>query len=207
MYSVYILDMFWCYIVIFFFSSRRRHTRCALVTGVQTCALPVSEMRDWLIKDRVDLALLYEPPPSVLMVCETIYREELVLAYPRALRPAPPRKVKVADLARYPLVLPSVPNTIRALVDSTCRDLNVELNVVAEVDVVHSIVETTARGNMFTIIPRSAITDHAGQDELGHSQIIEPTIRNNLTLALSPDGAGFKRIGRASCRERVCQYV
>src|SRR3546814_6192039 len=25
-----------------FFSSRRRHTRCALVTGVQTCALPIS---------------------------------------------------------------------------------------------------------------------------------------------------------------------
>src|SRR3546814_19655754 len=27
-----------------FFSSRRRHTRCALVTGVQTCALPISEV-------------------------------------------------------------------------------------------------------------------------------------------------------------------
>src|SRR3546814_14041633 len=26
----------------FFFSSRRRHTRCSLVTGVQTCALPIS---------------------------------------------------------------------------------------------------------------------------------------------------------------------
>src|SRR3546814_5831955 len=29
----------WC----FFFSSRRRHTRCTLVTGVQTCALPISD--------------------------------------------------------------------------------------------------------------------------------------------------------------------
>src|SRR3546814_18229957 len=28
----------------FFFSSRRRHTRCALVTGVQTCALPIYAM-------------------------------------------------------------------------------------------------------------------------------------------------------------------
>src|SRR3546814_8584327 len=27
--------------IVFFFSSRRRHTRCALVTGVQTCALPI----------------------------------------------------------------------------------------------------------------------------------------------------------------------
>src|SRR3546814_3606743 len=28
--------------MLLFFSSRRRHTRCALVTGVQTCALPIS---------------------------------------------------------------------------------------------------------------------------------------------------------------------
>src|SRR3546814_11651271 len=28
--------------MLFFFSSRRRHTRCALVTGVHTCALPIS---------------------------------------------------------------------------------------------------------------------------------------------------------------------
>src|SRR3546814_4942765 len=29
-----------------FFESRRRHTRCALVTGVQTCALPISRQPD-----------------------------------------------------------------------------------------------------------------------------------------------------------------
>src|SRR3546814_4134183 len=31
----------YCCIFLFLFSSRRRHTRCALVTGVQTCALPI----------------------------------------------------------------------------------------------------------------------------------------------------------------------
>src|SRR3546814_3187130 len=31
--------------LVFFFSSRRRHTRCALVTGVQTCALPICRIR------------------------------------------------------------------------------------------------------------------------------------------------------------------
>src|SRR3546814_20454507 len=30
-------------LIFFFFSSRRRHTICALVTGVQTCALPISD--------------------------------------------------------------------------------------------------------------------------------------------------------------------
>src|SRR3546814_8110809 len=39
MYGVTCGHLFLCF---FCFSSRRRHTRCALVTGVQTCALPIS---------------------------------------------------------------------------------------------------------------------------------------------------------------------
>src|SRR3546814_6541149 len=39
MYHEYVLFVYMC--CGFVFSSRRRHTRCALVTGVQTCALPI----------------------------------------------------------------------------------------------------------------------------------------------------------------------
>src|SRR3546814_3894763 len=49
---------------IFFFSSRRRHTRCALVTGVQTCALPILSTalssfdvpQDWKIREDIFLS-------------------------------------------------------------------------------------------------------------------------------------------------------
>src|SRR3546814_6435007 len=37
----HLIDSLLYFCVVFFFSSRRRHTRCALVTGVQTCALPI----------------------------------------------------------------------------------------------------------------------------------------------------------------------
>src|SRR3546814_4891430 len=40
-------------IYVFFCSSRRRHTRCALVTGVQTCALPISGAVDQDIDTRL----------------------------------------------------------------------------------------------------------------------------------------------------------
>src|SRR3546814_9684547 len=36
---------------VFFFSSRRRHTRCALVTGVQTCALPIYTNSQYFRRD------------------------------------------------------------------------------------------------------------------------------------------------------------
>src|SRR3546814_3690084 len=63
-------------IFIFFFSSRRRHTRCALVTGVQTCALPIS-CRDACTRIEQEIVqlgseragqrarLLDAPPPGV----------------------------------------------------------------------------------------------------------------------------------------------
>src|SRR3546814_9507855 len=71
--------------LICFFSSRRRHTRCALVTGVQTCALPIyliaqawsvlasarpgerarramAAAREYLVKEDDRLILLLAPP-------------------------------------------------------------------------------------------------------------------------------------------------
>src|SRR3546814_17205343 len=38
---LYVSFIIGLYVCLFFFSSRRRHTICALVTGVQTCALPI----------------------------------------------------------------------------------------------------------------------------------------------------------------------
>src|SRR3546814_14613717 len=52
----------------FFFSSRRRHTRCALVTGVQTCALPISSdalaQAQEALKDPQLMAMLGAQPTS-----------------------------------------------------------------------------------------------------------------------------------------------
>src|SRR3546814_6441998 len=42
---LYTLD-YCSFLFVVFFSSRRRHTRCALVTGVQTCALPIYPLPD-----------------------------------------------------------------------------------------------------------------------------------------------------------------
>src|SRR3546814_3616603 len=43
-YGQLVLDVFYWF---FFFSSRRLHTWCALVTGVRTCALPISDIREF----------------------------------------------------------------------------------------------------------------------------------------------------------------
>src|SRR3546814_1745140 len=45
----------------FFFSSRRRHTRCALVTGVQTCALPIYQRQG---SEEMQVGTTRDPPQS-----------------------------------------------------------------------------------------------------------------------------------------------
>src|SRR3546814_17456680 len=61
-------------LIIFVFSSRRRHTRCALVTGVQTCALPISRPADsrlrWFRPGPGD-CLLRSPPDRRLFRRQT----------------------------------------------------------------------------------------------------------------------------------------
>src|SRR3546814_2596250 len=75
----------WC----FFFSSRRRHTRCALVTGVQTCALPISLSR--ILLDMVRAP--HPPPPAELAAARGKLRENLV------------RHLKCEDWILYPRLI------------------------------------------------------------------------------------------------------
>src|SRR3546814_1852434 len=69
----------------FFFSSRRRHTRCALVTGVQTCALPISQGLD----DGVPLACIRRAYVPFGTSNQALPRADMPPAIARASAPAP----------------------------------------------------------------------------------------------------------------------
>src|SRR3546814_19550068 len=57
---VCIAEVWYCVLCDCCFSSRRRHTRCALVTGVQTCALPIFSENGG--EDRVRVVMLLAGP-------------------------------------------------------------------------------------------------------------------------------------------------
>src|SRR3546814_4272976 len=62
-------------VLLFVFSSRRRHTRCALVTGVQTCALPIcnnNDMAATTILRQADLSITKAADPSPVVPGTTV---------------------------------------------------------------------------------------------------------------------------------------
>src|SRR3546814_7196059 len=62
--------------VFFFFSSRRRHTSCALVTGVQTCALPICviPLQDYQYLRDVGVQGIYGPGSNVVECAADVLR-------------------------------------------------------------------------------------------------------------------------------------
>src|SRR3546814_4237893 len=91
----------------FFFSSRRRHTRCALVTGVQTCALPIYYSREFL--DAIDLGMSLLPQQRFANVGAFAQRLglSLTMAAKEAGELAPAAPVSVSAPAPTPALKPT----------------------------------------------------------------------------------------------------
>jgi LysR family nitrogen assimilation transcriptional regulator len=75
---------------------------------------------------------------------EEILTEAIVLMYPPAM--ALPEGASLAELAQLPWVLPRRPNAIRSLIDAAFASNNLAVNVVVEIDSLHSAMETVRRG-------------------------------------------------------------
>lgn len=139
-------------------------------------------LREWLIEGRVDVALLFDAPASPQIALETLMRESLVLVAAMGAQRLPAR-VRIAALAGYPLVLPSAPNAIRALVDAAVRPRGIALDVVAEVGAVNTALALVAHGVGASILPESAVAAGARLGSFQVAAIGPPAIRNRLLLA------------------------
>src|SRR3546814_11588 len=129
-------------IIVFFFSSRRRHTRCALVTGVQTCALPISELRFDLISavkgalfaDAGNIWLLRENPLKPGAAFSSNFYKEIAVGTGLGLRVDLSFFVIRLDVA-FPLRKPWLPQGNRWVIDEvdfgnkTWRKENLVFNI------------------------------------------------------------------------------
>src|SRR3546814_7816481 len=88
----------------FFFSSRRRHTICALVTGVQTCALPIClQPREVIVEARIIVQPSADAGELEIEGVEHVGGREGIVDEPVAVGERGVVIIEMApDLARYP---------------------------------------------------------------------------------------------------------
>ena len=137
-------------------------------------------LREWLIAGRLDVAVLFDPPASPLLSFETVARESLVLMSSTSL----PARMRLADVAALPLVLPSKPNSIRQLLEGEVRPRGYVLNVVAEVDSIKTVLSLVARGVAATVLPASAMREWTHDRHPFMATIHAPAIRNRLCIGV-----------------------
>ncbi len=152
----------------------------AVITVAEALSL---HLRDWLVAGRLDLALLFDPPAAPQLDYVTLVREALLVVAPGD-GPSLPARVSLARLAGMPLVLPSMPNALRSLVESAARARGVALRVVAEVDSVHTVLSLVRSGAGSTVLPPSGLDAYGGTRKLRVATLGPPAVRNRLVLAV-----------------------
>ena len=149
----------------------------ATVTIVESLSI---RLREWLVAGTLDMAILFDPPPSPQLAEETLGREPLLLFGPRPL----PKRVKLAELSALPLVMPSGPNALRQLLEAHTRPRGLALDIVAEVDSVLTVLSLVARGVAHTVLPASARRLWTYPQALHEAAIVSPAMRNRVVLAI-----------------------
>lgn len=149
----------------------------ATVTIVEALSI---RLREWLVAGTLDMAILFDPPPSPQLHEETLAREPLLLFGPKPL----PARIKLVDVAAMPLVMPSGPNALRQLLEAHTRPRGLSLDIVAEVDSAQTVLSLVARGVAHTVLPASALRLWSYPQALHYSVIFSPSMRNRVVLAI-----------------------
>jgi len=159
---------------------RARYPR-ATVSVVEGLSVNIVE---WVAIGRADVGVVYNPIPSPAVDFAPLASEELALVGPPARR-GEARTVRMRDLPRYPLIIPSRPNAIRALVESRLASLGLKPQVALEIDAVGAILDLVAEGQGYAILSPRAVP--AGDPGRGlHSRpIVQPALASTLAIATS----------------------
>ena len=140
-------------------------------------------LREKLSAQALDLALVFEDDLDSTFARQPLYRQRLYLFYPQAM--AVRSCVSLEDLARLPLILPSLPNLARGSLDRTFSRAGLRPNLVAEVDDFSSILSTLRTGTAATVFPKGDLSE-LGEGISGPA-LIEPPLHMTVSIVSSSE--------------------
>ena len=141
---------------------------------------------DWLQAGEIDAAIIYGPNAGLRLDVEELLTEDLFLVGPPASNLADDTPLSMASVSQYPLVLPSKPHGLRAVVEGAAAKARVKLVVRFEADSFRVLKELVERGLGYTTLPVSSFLQERLQGRLKCAPILESLARQ-LMMALPLD--------------------
>ncbi len=151
--------------------------RLRILTGVATHIL------EWLEKQEIDIAIVSEPLATAGLDSVPLVEEPLYLvgssraAFAR-------RTVKLRELAKYPLILPSTDFGLRGGIDRAVRDAGIELDVAIEANSLHVQRNLILAGVGYALLPSSVALRDDGR-EFRAARIVDPPIYRRIGLGMA----------------------
>ena len=160
------------------FRARFPKATVATVEGLSTYIL------EWLAVGRVDCGILYNAAPSPQLDLMPLCDEPLYLMSARTngvARKATP--VQLADIANFPLIIPSRPHTMRMAVEHALASVGCKIQVALEIESISAIIELVGQGYGHAVLPMTAMHSSTWSDSLVARPVVNPKLSSSLWIA------------------------
>jgi LysR family nitrogen assimilation transcriptional regulator len=163
------------------FDRRLPNAQLATVEGLS------AYMVEWLNLGRIDCALVYNALGSATLDLQPLLDEQLFLIAPLPARGARKarKSVTLAELADYPLNIPSRPHAMRMSVESALAGVDVKIKVAHEIECIPAIIDLVRQGHGYAVLPLNAVKSTPWSDEVLVKPILAPILRTSLSIATS----------------------
>lgn len=163
------------------FDRQLPNARFATVEGLSAYIL------EWLNLGRIDCALVYNALSSPTLDLQPLLDEQLFLIAPLPARGARKsrKSVTLAELADYPLNIPSRPHAMRMSVETALAGVDAKINVAHEIECIPAIIDLVRQGHGYAVLPLNAVKSTAWSDEVLAKAILAPILKTSLSIATS----------------------
>lgn len=142
-------------------------------------------MLESLRAGRLDMALLYNPASAPDLEISTLHEDALVLIAGSKPAHALKKNLKLEDLGKFPLILPSRPNAFRLLIDAEMAKLNIKPQIILEIDGLNAILEIVKENLGYAVLPAYTLRNFSNPEDFSTHRIERPRLLSQLVLVRS----------------------
>jgi LysR family nitrogen assimilation transcriptional regulator len=130
---------------------------------------------------------VYNAAAAPTIELQPLLDDQLFLIAPLSLKPVRKtrKSITLAELADYPLIIPSRPHSIRMSVENALAGVERKIKVAYEIECIPAVIDLVRQGHGFGVLPMNAVKSTEWSGDVLVKPILLPTLKTSLSLAIS----------------------